>query len=410
VRRGLAVFVAAAVLSGCAWTQYRGSAARTGANLASGVTAASLGSLRVAWTSADHGIGQEVVERGGRVVAPGSTALWALDLGTGAEAWHVDRTFGHQGNSLLSASTWRSGRGVVAMVQRWFDSISGTPFFQDIGQVTQLDLTTGAVLSSEDRGGVTPPVVTDERVYFPQVHIIGRPPSIGPSEVDIKVVARALDGSGDTFTATVSGSVPVISDVAVDRDALYVRDRFGLRVFPAEGCGQPTCAPTWTSDFGSGSTLGRIAVADGHVVDLDQSGRLTVLPTSCAAATCAPLWAATITGATGTVAVAGGRIFVTAGSTLSTFTLTGCDAATCAPDWTSTASGPLSTPSVANDVVLAGTTTGDLVAWSTNGCGTSTCPVMWSQPQGGAVGPVTPIDHALLFPVGGAVRKLVAAA
>jgi hypothetical protein len=37
----------------------------------------------------------------------------------------------------------------------------------------------------------------------------------------------------------------------------------------------------------------------------------------------------------------------------------------------------------------------------------ATCPVAWSQAQGAAVGPVSPVDHALVFTVGAAVRKLL---
>lgn len=409
MRRGVGIVLAVGLLSGCAWSQYRGNAAHTGANpWAPGVTVATLGDLAPAWTSADHGaLAEEVTARDGRVLVPGSAALWALDLATGADRWHVDRTFGHQSNTLTAASTWRaSGTSVVAMTQLWSDSISGTPYFQNIGQVTQLDLATGATLSSEARAG-TPPAATDDWAYFPQVHIIAVPASIGPSEIDIKVVARKLDGSGTTFTAALSGSVPIVTDLAVDGDRLYVRDRFGLKVYPAHGCGQPSCAPTWTSDYGTGSSFGRIAVAGGRLFDLDQNGKLTVLPATCATATCAPIWTASVTYGPKGMAVAGDRLYVTAGATLSVFAAGGCGAATCNPQWTSSASGPLSSPSIVNDVVLAGTTSGALVAWNRSGCGVPTCPVTWSQAQGGAVGPVTPLSHALLFPVGGAVRKLV---
>ncbi len=409
MRRGVGIVIAVGLLSGCAWTQYRGNAAHTGANpLAPGVTVATLADLAPAWTSADHGaLADEVTTRDGRVLVPGATALWALDLATGADRWHVDRTFGHQTNQLFPASTWRaSGTSVVAMTQAWSDSIGGTPYFQNIGQLTQLDLATGATLGSEPRAG-GPPVATDDWAYFPQVHIVAVPPSIGPSQIDIKVVARKLDGSGAAFTAILSGSVPIVTDLAVDGDRLYVRDRFGLRVYPARGCGQPSCAPTWTSEYGRGSTFGRIAVAGGRLYDFDQNGTITVMPATCATATCAPLWTASVAPGPRGIAVAGDRLFVTAGATLSVFSTAGCGAATCSPQWTSTASGTLSSPNLVNDVVLAGTTTGALTAWNAAGCGAATCPVTWSQAQGAAVGPVTPLSHSLVFPVGGAVRKLV---
>ena len=101
---------------------------------------------------------------------------------------------------------------------------------------------------------------------------------------------------------------------------------------------------------------------------------------------------------------------MTNGSTLSVFSATGCGASSCAPLWTSTAPGTLTAPSIVNDVVLAGTATGQLVVWACDGCGSATCPVFWSQDQGGAVGPMSPIDHALVFTVGPRMRKLAVTA
>ncbi len=405
--------VAALLVVGCSWPQYRGGPNRSGANpFAPGVTLASLAALSPAWTSGDHGIlGDDVIVEHGRVVAPGSSALWALDAGTGADAWHMDRTFGHQTNDITAATTWSEGGGErVAVTQYYSDAISGTSYFQDIATTAELDLATGAVLRSTDRGTTQPPVASPDWVYFPQSHVIFVPIGLGRSELDMKLVARASDDSGSSFTVPLASPDSFPTGTAVDRDHLFVRTLAGVLHIPARGCAAPTCAPTWHAYFGGGATTGQLAIGAGTVFDLDNHGRLTALrEDGCGATACSPLWTATLPGTNRGIAVAQGRVYVTNGSTLYAFDESGCGAATCTPQWTSTASAMLSSPSVVNDVVLAGTADGSLVAWDVEGCGTETCPVGWSQAQGGAVGPVTPLDHALVFPVGGSVRKLVVA-
>lgn len=86
------------VLSACSWTQFRGNARRSGVNpYAPGVTAATLNSLTPAWTSANHGAQlDDVITRDGLAVFGGTTALWAVDLGTGGDAWHADHARPHK--------------------------------------------------------------------------------------------------------------------------------------------------------------------------------------------------------------------------------------------------------------------------------------------------------------------------
>lgn len=91
---------------------------------------------------------------------------------------------------------------------------------------------------------------------------------------------------------------------------------------------------------------------------------------------------------------------------LTAFSLDGCGAATCQPVWSATVSGPDGDLAVtaARVYVTSGAT---LPVFDADGCGAPTCAPLWSQDQGAVVGPVTPIDRALVFTVGGQMRKLV---
>ncbi len=398
------------MLSGCSWTQLRGNGQRTGANpFAPGVTLATISSLTPAWNSADHGaVAQEVTIRGDRAVFAGSSALWAIDAATGADVWHVDRTNGHQTNALIPATTWRSNNtAVVGMNQFWTDSISGTPYFQWLSRLDVLDLATGTTVSTRASAALTPPLDAGGWLYLPVDLIIARPVASGQSVIDIHLDAQALDGSGATFTVPLSSPIEPISSLAVDGDTLYLRTLTGVRALPARGCGQPVCTPTWQSTYLNASPTGQIAVENGTVFDLASNGALTAIDAAgCGAPTCTPRWQASSQFTGAGFAVASGRVYVTTSNRLSVYDAAGCGTPTCAPLWTGTATGTLTAPAIVNDVVIAGTVDGNLTIWNRAGCGASTCSPAWSQAQGGAVGPVSPIDHALVFTVGGSVRKL----
>jgi hypothetical protein len=150
-----------------------------------------------------------------------------------------------------------------------------------------------------------------------------------------------------------------------------------------------------------------IAVAGDRVFDAGDSGTVSAIDANgCGAITCGPVWQGSVGFATAGIAATADRVYVTAGTTLSVFDANGCGAATCMPLWTSTAVGTLTAPTMVNDVVLAGSTNGDLLAWNVDGCGAPTCSPVWSEAQGAPVGPVSPLPNGMVFPVGGSVRKL----
>ncbi len=116
-------------------------------------------SLDPAWTSLPHGIGWEVTTFDGRAFAPGGAALWALDLKTGQELWHVDRSGTHTSNEVHTATTVAAGSGsAVAFSEFGIDFDPNNPLFGSAdGHVKYLDPATGGVQRlSTDASYATP--------------------------------------------------------------------------------------------------------------------------------------------------------------------------------------------------------------------------------------------------------------
>ncbi len=226
----LMVTVAALALGGCAWGQMRGNAQRSGVNyFAPGITVGSIGELAPAWTTPDRGAtANEVTTKDGRVFFAGSSALWAVDLATGNDLWHVDRTNGHQTNDLISTTAWTdNGVPVVGMNQFWSDSISGTPYFQWLARIDLLDPATGSVLGTRTTAAQTPPLDAGDWIYFPINHLVAQPASLGGSILDLHLDARALDGSGAAFNIPLNSPLDPISSLAVNNANLYLRTLAG---------------------------------------------------------------------------------------------------------------------------------------------------------------------------------------
>jgi phospholipase C len=183
------------------------------------------------------------------------------------------------------------------------------------------------------------------------------------SHAGFNVRENAVDGLsvsslGRTWSATAPGAVAAAP--AVVAGTAYVLSADDLAAFPAAGCANDPCQPTWT-------------------------GR--------------------ITGSAFGPAVGGNSVFVTtAAGRLLAFPAPGCDSDTCAPVWTATA-GPAATvaPTVAGDVVYTGASDGTVAAFPASGCGTDACDPTWTANVGaGVTGPptvgfATLRGHDLLF-------------
>ena len=218
-----------------------------------------------------------------------------MDLATGDDLWHADRTFGHQSNDLTAVSTWRDGdTGVVAMNQLWTDSVSGTPYFQWIGRVTQLDVATGGTRLSENYAAPVPPLEAGGWVYFPRAHVVLLPIGSGNSEITSELVARPLAG-GSGFTVPLNSPIQLIRDIASDGENLHIRTSAVMLTVPAYGCGQPTCAPRWTDAAGGVvSSAEPIAIGTQSVFNAHGSTISAFSRTGCGAPRRTAIWTATV--------------------------------------------------------------------------------------------------------------------
>jgi len=139
------------------------------------------------------------------------------------------------------------------------------------------------------------------------------------------------------------------------------------------------CGPDWTTDLG-GAMNGRpggsgpAAVGDDQVVYADTTGTVSVLDV----ATGAIAWRSELGAAVNTSpAVTDSTIFVTtADDRLVALPAGGCGAATCGPLWQASLGATLTGPTVGGDVVYVGTSAGDVKAIAAAGCGSATCGVL----------------------------------
>jgi putative pyrroloquinoline-quinone binding quinoprotein len=203
----------------------------------------------------------------------------------------------------------------------------------------------------------------------------------------VKVVSKAHFGDN-----TMDRGGPVVSN-----GRLYVGGTDGtLSVFATAGCGAASCEPLWRASIGDGSIDFTMAVADGLVlVDSPNTHALFAFPAAgCGAATCKPLWTGQMQdGATGSVTASGGMAYVgDISGHLYAFRTAGCGRASCPPVWTGVglSNEALDTPAVGNGLVYVDTFestpdlfTGRLLAFRTAGCGTATCKPVWTADLGG---------------------------
>lgn len=404
MRARIFLITAVIALSACSWTQYRGDARHSAVNPYSpGIDTSTVASLVPAWTSLPHVLGWEVTTRDGRAFAPGGGALWALNLETGQDLWHVDRSTTHKFNEVDAATTVATASGpAVAFSEFGIDFDPSNPLFGAAdGHVKYLDPATGAVLRFSPDASYATPIESSGWIYEPQSRYLR---GIHADTKKYDLVATA-PGPGTGFVSHFSGP---IDDVVSDDTTVFADTNGVTFALPAHGCGLAECTPLWSTSLGQ-----HLALANGNAYGVGFNGVVSAIGTGgCGTPTCSPTWSSPVlVGSVGGIAVNHDRVFVTTGAKLSVFAANGCGAATCQPLWTSTIGGSASSPSVVNDLVFAGSSDGTLNAWSIAGCGAATCSPFWSQDQGGAVGPISPIHRALVFPVGGnlggVLRKLI---
>jgi outer membrane protein assembly factor BamB len=154
-----------------------------------------------------------------------------------------------------------------------------------------------------------------------------------------------------------------------------------LAAWPAAGCGAATCSPLWTASLGA-TAWG--AASDGQTVFVaDQGGTLYAYNlTGCKASSCSPLWTASYpsTSSYGSIAISAGTVYVGAqgGSAVASFNANGCAAATCQPlALYNAADTQPSGLAVADNLVLVGDNA-SLQAFKTSCPPGSTCQPVWT--------------------------------
>lgn len=200
-----------------------------------------------------------------------------------------------------------------------------------------------------------------------------------------------------TSKAHVGENVLDRSGPVVANGRMYIGGIDGnLSVFAADGCGAASCEPLWRASIGDGTINFTVAVADGLVlVGSPNTHALLAFPAAgCGAPTCKPVWAGTMRdGATGSVTTSGGIAYVgDISGHLYAFRATGCGRVTCPPLWTGIGlpNESLDTPAVGNGLVYVDTFlsspelfTGRVLAFRAAGCGGATCKPVWTADIGG---------------------------
>jgi hypothetical protein len=199
------------------------------------------------------------------------------------------------------------------------------------------------------------------------------------------------------------------SSVAVAGGVAYVGDFHGhLYAFKAAGCGAKACQPLWVGHGFETELVGAPAVGNGYVYAttfLDTpnlfSGRLLVFPAAgCGQANCLPSWTASIGGPAGSTAapaVTARAVYTTSGTLfgdgvntnfhLMAFPADGCGAKTCKPlrTYDTGDGGAEGSAAVSGNMVFATTqaspdpnTIGVVAAYPAAGCGKPRCKPLWT--------------------------------
>lgn len=204
-----------------------------------------------------------------------------------------------------------------------------------------------------------------------------------------------------SWIGLVPGDLDWASPVVMGGNVYITGGDSGLVVFPAAGCGQATCDPSWTGQTGP-QAIAAPAVAHGLVFVASQAsftsndGRLNVFDANgCGSSVCQPLWQG-IGGdesfLVSSPAASGGVVYVGAfDGELYAFDARGCGSPTCQPLWTGQTGAPIdSSPAVAGGVVYVGSTNGALSAFPAGGCGALICSALWRGQTAGSIDIASP--------------------
>lgn len=385
VRSVGAAALASVTLSGC-WLYTGGDAGNTRSNpLESTLTVANVGTLTELWSYETTGSGlSEAIVTGDRVFVghrDPEVQVTALVRSTGAPVWSQslndagDTVITEQPVTFAGGDLWASWAGIPA-------DGNGCASRQ-----VRLDPDDGTVVGDESlpvalRGPAEHGGMIAQKVQ----------PSCGGSGY-AELVVRDADTFATVWTA--EQQFWLNSSVALSGGHAYVASDSSIYAYPLAGCGEPTCEPAWTVDLGRHVGQNLVATAGGELI-------VTVGPSlpgltddqvwSLSAATGAVSWRATLDANHGAIAASGDRVFVVpygtgAGvGTVRAYAADGCGgAATCSPVWTATVGPSAGSPTVAGGVVYVATTGGVVRAYAADGCGATSCSELASVTVPGAV-------------------------
>ena len=372
VRSVCAAVLASVTLSGC-WLYSGGDAGNTRSNpLESTLTVATVGTLTELWSYETTGSGlSEAIVTGDRVFVEHrdpEVQVTALVRSTGAPVW--SQSLNAAGDTVMMDQPVTFAGGEL------WASWAGIPADGDgcASRQVRLDPDDGTIVGDEALPAALRAPAEHEGMIAQKVW-----PSCGSG--DAQLVVRA----GDTFATvwTAEQQFWLESPVALSGGHVYVASGSSVYAYALVGCGEPTREPVWTVDLGRHVGQDLVATAGGQLI-------VTVGPSSfgltdeqvwsVSAATGAVSWRATLDADHGALATSGDRVFVAPSGTgagvgtVRAYAADGCGgAATCSPVWSATVGPSAGSPTVAGGVVYVPTTGGAVRAYAADGCGATTC-------------------------------------
>ena len=381
-RIGRALGLVTLLVTQACWLQVGGGEQRTGfTGLESEVTSETVADLDVAWTASIGASAREALVSGARAYVPSAGAVTALDVRDGTTRWSTsglgataapaiagDRLLVPAGGTHCGISALDLGTGAAVDVQAF-----GPPDVSGSGGFSQCS--SGDVVASGGTAMMT-------------WHYVGSSPSPGcvPNavyQVGPGIVALDVDDLsprwGHQETDTGCGAPPTITppygaSSAEGPDAALVATGQGVRTF---GCTTTGCPAPWSHHAGAEVVGPPVVVPGGDIAVALVDGRVLVLDGTSHALEWTGQVGATVAQA---LATDGTSIFAVSDTgDVAAFSTQGCGAATCSASWTATPAGPASVrPSIGADVLYVGSADGTVSAFDTTGCGAATCPPLWT--------------------------------
>ena len=151
---------------------------------------------------------------------------------------------------------------------------------------------------------------------------VGTPVGIDGVTVAITIATgdvQILNVSTGARIRTLDVPAPTATTPAIGRASIFVGGTDGkVHAFAKAGCGAATCPPAWSVDTGTGAAISHQPAIGADVVYAGTAnGRVAALSTTCATASCSPLWTATVSdsatsGAVMGIAIDDGSVYATA--------------------------------------------------------------------------------------------------